>query len=319
MHSLLPRLTVELMKDPHAIGRRAFLRGGTLVLAAGMLGASRGLHLLAEGSADAPTPAVKIGLLTDAHYADREVKINRFYRELRAKMRESIDRFNRLKPDFVVELGDFIDAADSVEEEIGNLEAIEAEYARFSGPRHYVLGNHCVHTLTKEEFLEHSGAASPFYSFDSGPFHFVVLDACFRADGVAYGRKNFHWTDTEIPSDERDWLAVDLGKTNKPTVIFAHQRLDLENNYAVKSSPEVRRILEKSGQVLAVFQGHSHKNEYREIRGIHYCTLRAMVEGSGKENNGYGLLKMFPDGSMHLTGFREQVDRDFSTDSKPPA
>src|SRR5690606_30487172 len=94
------------------------------------------------------------------------------------------------------------------------------------------------------------------------------------------------------------------------TVIFAHQRLDLENNYAVKSSPEVRRILEESGRVTTVFQGHSHKNDYRELNGIHYCTLRAMVEGAGEENSGYALLEIFQNGSMHLTGFRQQVDRD---------
>lgn len=285
------------------------MRGGTLILGAGILSGSRTLNLLAEESRAEPT--IKIGLLSDIHYADRDMHINRFYRESRAKMRESIDRFNELKPDFIVELGDLIDAADSVEDEIGNLKVIESEYARFAGPRHYVLGNHCVHTLTKQEFFQHSGATAPFYSFDAGPFHFIVLDACYRTDGVPYGRNNFHWTDTEIPLLERDWLAADLRKTGKPTVIFAHQRLDLENNYAVKSSPEVRRILEGSGRVLAVFQGHSHKNDYREINGIHYCTLRAMVEGSGEENSGYGILKMFPDGAMHLTGFRKQSDRAF--------
>ena len=39
--------------------------------------------------------------------------------------------------------------------------------------------------------------------FDRGGFHFVVLDACFRSDGVPYGRKNFKWTDTKIPPAER--------------------------------------------------------------------------------------------------------------------
>ena len=298
------------MKHHRVIGRRALLKGGTLVLGAGLLCGTKSITLHAGGKDVLPS-AVKIGLLTDVHYADRDMRINRFYRESAGKMRECIDRFNRLKPDFIVELGDLIDAADSVEAEIEHLTTIESEYARFSGPRHYVFGNHCVDTLTKEEFLEHSNARTGFYSFDTGPFHFVILDACYRADGVSYGRNNFHWTDAEIPPAQRDWLRWDLHNTERPTVVFVHQRLDVENNYGVKSAPEVRDILERSGRVLAVFQGHSHRNDYQEIKGIHYCTLRAMVEGSGKGNSGYGLLDMFPDASMRLSGFREQADRRF--------
>jgi alkaline phosphatase len=58
--------------------------------------------------------------------------------------------------------------------------------------------------------------------------------------------------------------------------------------------------------VSAVFQGHSHKNDLKEIGGIHYCTLVAMVEGSGAENNGYSLMEIEPNGTIHLTGFRKQ-------------
>jgi predicted phosphodiesterase len=292
-----------------AINRRAFFRGSTLVLGAGILGGGRALEALAGENA-AP-PAVKIGMVTDVHYADRDTRINRFYRESRAKLRESIDQFNRLKPDFIVELGDFIDAAENLEDEIEHLRAIEAEFSRFSGRRVYVIGNHCVTTLTKEEFLDHSGARETFYSFDHGPFHFIVLDACYRADGVSYGRDNFRWTDTEIPPAQQDWLRWDLRNSNKPSVVFVHQRLDVENNYGVKSASIVRGIFEESGKVLAVFQGHSHRNEHREIGGIHYCTLRAMVEGSGEENSGYGLLNLFGDGSMHMAGFRQQAELRF--------
>ena len=35
---------------------------------------------------------------------------------------------------------------------------------------------------------------------------------------------------------------------------------------------------------------HTHKNDHRDIGGIHYCTLVAMVEGSGAANNGYSVM-----------------------------
>jgi hypothetical protein len=58
--------------------------------------------------------------------------------------------------------------------------------------------------------------------------------------------------------------------------------------------------------VFAVFQGHSHQNDLKDIGGIHYCTLVAMVEGSGKENNGYSTMDILENGTLRLTGFRKQ-------------
>ena len=52
------------------------------------------------------------------------------------------------------------------------------------------------------------GQKKSYYSFDSGKFHFIVLDSCFRSDGQPYGRKNFEWTDPNIPAAEVDWSAV---------------------------------------------------------------------------------------------------------------
>ena len=57
---------------------------------------------------------------------------------------------------------------------------------------------------------------------------------------------------------------------------------------------------------MAVFQGHSHQNEVKTIKGIHYCVHRAMIEGSGEENNGYSTVDVFADGTIRLTGFRKQ-------------
>jgi alkaline phosphatase len=285
------------------IGRRAFLERGALWLLAFASG-SRFMRSVGEELSDAPL--LKIGLLTDLHYADRPPAGTRFYRETQAKLRECVDRFNAVMPDFVVELGDFIDAAETVQGELSYLRTIEAEFARLRSPRHYVLGNHCVWTLTKEQFLDNCGAREPFYSFDQGPLHFVVLDACFRADGLAYGARNNVWTDTEVPPQERDWLKADLKRAERPAVIFIHQRLDVENEYGVKSAPAVRKILEESGKVRAVFQGHSHQNDYREINGIHYVTLAAMIEGSGMEHNACGLMSVFKDGAIQLQGFRQQ-------------
>jgi predicted phosphodiesterase len=254
----------------------------------------------------ASEPTLRVALLTDMHYADKPPAGTRHYRETVDKLAEAAGQYKKDKVDFLVELGDLIDAADKVEVELAYLKTINEKLSSISPHRHYVLGNHCVDMLTKQEFLTTVGQERSYYSFDQAGYHFIVLDACYLANGVSYGRKNSTWTDTNIPEEELAWLGQDLAATDKPTVVFAHQRLDVSTNHGVKNNAKVRQILEASGRVFVVFQGHSHGNEVRQIGGIHYCTLHAMVEGSGIQNNGYATLEFFGGSSLRLRGFRMQ-------------
>jgi alkaline phosphatase len=282
------------------LSRRAFLHNSTLCLAG-----FSGLQA-AESEAKA---LIQVGLMTDLHYADKEPTKTRFYREALAKLDEAVEVMNREKPALVVELGDFIDQADSVEREIKWLKTMESHFAKLSMPRHYVLGNHCVGTLTKAEFAQHTKAAGEHAAFESGGVTFLILDACFREDGTPYERKNFKWQDSNLPKPELEWLESELSKASGPVIVLAHQRLDSDKAHAVRNAAEVRALLEKSGKVLAVFQGHSHKNDYQQIAGIHYTTLVAMVEGTGLESSGYTMLDVMPDSSLRLNGFRRQMNR----------
>lgn len=282
------------------LSRRAMLQGSTLFLATAATLRAEKLFAF-DDKAD-----LRVGLMTDLHHADKPAAGTRHYRETLTKLAEAAEKFAATNPDFVVELGDLIDAADTPEIELRYLAEVNKHFSAISEDRHYVLGNHCVDMLTKEEFLGGVGKSESYYSFDRQGYHFVILDMCFRSDGKPYGRKNSQWDDTNIPAAEVDWLRDDLQKAQGPTIVFAHQRLDGENQHCAKNSPEVRRVLADSKKVAAVFQGHSHQNDYKEIDGIHYCTLAAMIEGSGVESNGYSLLELHNNGTLQLSGFRRQ-------------
>lgn len=287
------------------LGRRAFLQHGTLLLTAAALGSE---PLFADEQ-----KVLRVGLVTDLHHADKPPAGTRHYRESVKKLIEAGEYFQQAKADFVVELGDLIDAADSVDTEQKYLTTINQEFSAISKDRHYVLGNHCVDTLTKDEFLGGVEQKQSYYSFDRSGFHFVVLDACFRGDGQPYGRKNSKWNDANIPAAEMEWLEADLNATEKQVIVFAHQRLDVSSDHGVKNCPAVRRILEGSGKVRVVFQGHSHQNDLKDINDIHYLTLVAMVEGSGVENSGYSLLEIAMNGNISLKGFRKQKTHEWET------
>jgi predicted phosphodiesterase len=289
------------------ISRRQIIKRGALCLAA----ANSSSLFAADETAK---PVLRFGMLTDLHYADKAPASNRHYRETLAKLEQTVTSFNATPHDFVVELGDFIDRAENVEQELEWLSTIEAQFAKLKSPRHYVLGNHCVETLTKDEFANHTGMNHPpHHAFEYQGASFIILDACFREDGVAYGRKNSHWQDSNIPPSQLDWLKSTLEKISSgPVIVFAHQRLDENKHHSVRNAAAVRQLLEESGKVTAVFQGHSHKNDYQQINHIHYTTLVAMIEGSGLDSSGHATLELMPDASLRLHGFYRQQDRNLT-------
>ena len=293
------------------LGRRAFLKGGTLLLAGSTLAWGEASWLLAATNENIK-PKLRIGLATDLHYADKPPSGTRHHRESLTKFSEAATRFQQEKPDHIIALGDLIDSAAALDAEKGYLKQVAKEFAHLPGKHHFVLGNHCVENLTKPEFLSIVGQEKSYYSFDAAGYHFVILDACFNRDGAAYGRRNFKWGDANIPPAEMEWLRADLRQTEYKMIVCVHQCLDLIPPYAVQNCNVVRSVLEKSGKVIGVLQGHFHWGNYWAIRGIHYCTIQAIVEGSGPENNSYAMLDILPGDAVRITGFRKQKSHQWS-------
>ncbi len=258
---------------------------------------------------------VTFGLVTDLHYADLDPNANRHYRESTEKLAECVTDMNSRSVDFLIELGDFKDQGKTADETLRNLQAIEKVFRQFKGARYHVLGNHDMDRLSKAHVLasiENTGIPRErsYYSFDVKGVHFVVLDATFRTDGTPYDSGNFKWTEAFVPPEELSWLEGDLKKTRLPTLVFIHQLLDSDQDvYFVRNAAAVRRVLEQSGRVRAVFQGHYHEGRYTRVKGIHYYTLKAMVVGSGTENNAYAVVEVAADGSLKVTGIKRAESR----------
>ena len=259
-----------------------------------------------------PSP-LRIGLITDVHYADIDGTEVRDYRDGLSKVREAAAVFRERNVSLALELGDFTDRAPDVEAKIAGVRAIAAALAESGAECRHVVGNHCLDMLSKEEHLAAVGEEATFYSFDRAGYHFIVLDGCFRGDGRPYTRGDFDWTDAHIPADQLCWLAADLAAATDPTVVFLHQRLDCAPPHGIADAEHIREILEGSGRVRAVFQGHDHDGAYTKIEGIHYVTLKAAVDGTFPEGNAYGLVEFSDNGDIHIDGFRRQEGRALET------
>ena len=89
---------MSIDNDPFRLGRRAFLKSGTLVLTAAAVNPS-------SLFANEETPPLRIGLVTDLHYADKAPAGTRHYRETLAKLEEAAKQFEQDKPLFLVASG----------------------------------------------------------------------------------------------------------------------------------------------------------------------------------------------------------------------
>ena len=86
------------MVDKAPQSRRSFILNGSLFLAGtGFAGSAA-----ANAFADESKRKVRVGLITDLHYADKPPAGSRYYRETLTKLEEAATQFGKDKPDFTV-------------------------------------------------------------------------------------------------------------------------------------------------------------------------------------------------------------------------
>lgn len=257
---------------------------------------------------------VKFGLITDTHVCDKPDQAStitvtaaaRYFTGGPAKIEAFAQAMNTADAAFVAELGDFTDNPTDTklpydkrrEAALGYLKTAEAKLSAFKGPRYHVIGNHDTDQLSKEDvaaLVQNSGIALPagqyHYSWTVNGVHFVALDAGYKTDGAPYSGvpgtpgAGYTWDDANVPAAQLEWLKADLAANKLPTVLLTHQQLNpqdaieagFDTKHYVKQAAEIRSVLEKSGQVIAVFSGHWHDGGHQVVNGIPYVVLQANV------------------------------------------
>ena len=244
-----------------------------------------------QGIAAGPSDLVRVGIVADVHAHDTdspgELKVMTNYAE---RLTAFIDAMTAWPSDLVVELGDLVNGAFVLGPGYGDpdriLQILDDAVALFSAlecPVHYVLGNHDLYDLSKNQFLAAVGREEKYYSFDLGGYHFVMLDAEYNDPGEADYDHVFMRVKCRIPQHELNWLRDDLANTAFPAIVCVHQPFDAEYDRDAGGPPvvnnvQVMHLLSGSDAVIAVFQGHTHESSHTEIDGIHYVTFAAMVD-----------------------------------------
>lgn len=234
---------------------------------------------------------LKIGFVSDLHFgpqAFHEGKLRKLTHHAAELTRGVVRRMNEdLRPDLLVNLGDDIED-----------ESRDADLARYTECQDIlrtakaelvnVAGNHDTIHLTRSDLARIWRREGPlFYSLDRGGFHLVVLHTIEQKD-----------VDIRIPRAQLEWLKDDLARTELPVVVLMHHSAseqELEDSFwfagrahlaLVKERAELRAILEESGKVRVVFNGHVHRNHLDLIRGIPYVTVQSLIENLDEDAPG---------------------------------
>lgn len=127
-------------------------------------------------------------------------------------------------------------------------------------PMHYVPGNHDItDSLQLPMYLRYAG--KPYYSFDFGPDHFIVLDNS-RGDGFLVDQAR-----------QLEWLKKDLEKSKKARYTFCFYHMPRWNIDPGEKVLDTLHAIFKAGGVDAVINGHYHSYQYGVRDNIRYITL----------------------------------------------
>ncbi len=252
--------------------------------------------------------SVRFALATDSHYSEKEPLDDKHYSESLLKMQEFVSTVNDQDCAFAVHLGDFKDEdliADPATT-LDYLKRMEQAFSGFKGMRYHCIGNHDLDSITKNEFLSHveNSTIDPrksYYSFTRGSVKFIVLDANFNSEGEDhFFQEEEDWERPFLPEQQLRWLEKELNSSSKPCVVFCHHPLFayVKNgrSYHVVNYPEIRSVLEESGKVVAVLNGHMHEEMFHEINSIQYLAMNSMLEGTFVQRNCFYLLEISPSG-----------------------
>ena len=215
-------------------------------------------------------------MFTDSHYSSKEITCgDRYNSRSLEKIRKAYEHFKEQSCELVIILGDLTDKEESHEKELANLKQISSVISDSGIKTVCVMGNHDGFAYDEDEFYGVLEGCRP-QNMTANGVNLVFIDACHRSDGKHYTPGDSDWTDTFYPYT--DELEKHLRTVNGDTYVFMHQNIDgnVREDHRVHNASEIRSILEKSGKVKCVYQGHYHYGLNSSVNGIEYVTLRAM-------------------------------------------
>ena len=246
------------------------------------------------------------GVIADCQYCNYPTAGVREYAMSDKKLQECVANFNTMDLEYVIHLGDFIDR------DWESFDVVMPIYNQLKMPKYHVLGNHdfSVPIDKRPEVYKRMGMPSKYYDFKVKGWRFVVLDGndvSFHAYGEGspeYIKAEKYYQDNQIDSPKWNgaigevqltWLQSVLQKAtdNKEKVIlYCHFPVFPENVHNLWNANDIIEIIEHYPCVKAYINGHNHEGNYGFKQGVHYITMKGMVD---TKETSYGKMTLSED------------------------
>ena len=223
---------------------------------------------------------------------------------LLSKLIEKIN--NEIKPELVLNLGDLVEDFNDHDKDIINLNYIWNKFKNIKGKFYSCIGNHDLRSMSSRNEVEQiMGYGHSTFSFDIEGMHIVILGTYVNND---IGTESGGIFKTQFISEQDlNWLKEDLDENKLPTIICTHFGVaedDMKGNWWFESCPEhallgnrkeLKEILKKDKNIIAVFSGHQHWTKTIIEDGISYYIVGSMTENINNDG--------IPDGVYYIVEF----------------
>jgi 3',5'-cyclic-AMP phosphodiesterase len=226
---------------------------------------------------------MRFALISDVHFgppAYHKGKLRKLTHRAEALTAAFVERMNAVDhPELVINLGDVVED-EGRDQDLGQYRRFIHVLGGLNARVLHVAGNHdqvCLSDDDLRALWRHMGPL--YYSCDLGDVHWVALRTVDEPGRAIH-----------LPTEQLVWLAEDLATAPCPTIVLLHHpasemRLDgnrwfegRAHRCLVAERQQFRAIVEGSGKVVAVFNGHAHWNHLDVIAGIPYVTLQSLTE-----------------------------------------
>ncbi|MBT5185312.1 MAG: hypothetical protein HOH19_07600 [Kordiimonadaceae bacterium] len=257
-----------------------------------------------------------IGAIADCQFADQDYVGKRYYRQSPAKLNKAVIHLNKLNLDYVVHLGDFIDT------DFQSFEKLLPITNRLTHPLYHVLGNHdfSVADNKKKQVPEKLNMPARYYSFKHKGWRFIITDgndvsmhgwaknSSQYAQAVEAHKNQYADRETwngALSETQIKWIKSELEQAeeaDEKVALYSHFPIYPTNEHNLWNDNDILKLVSSFNVVKLWLNGHNHDGNYDEYKGIHFLTLKGMVD---TKETSYSTIE-FGENKILVRGFGRQ-------------
>ncbi|PYB77926.1 metallophosphoesterase [Rhizobium wuzhouense] len=271
-------------------------------------------------------PRLRLGIIADPQYADRDpdTDLNRYFREVPARLEQAITHFEPLPLDAIIVLGDLIDR------DFENFSTVLGILERSRHPRILLPGNHDFlvsadrlhdihatlgmpapyyqHRLNGVRLLVTEGNEISLFSSPKGDPRHVEAEArlaALKAEGVA----NAQTWNAGISQTQEDWIRARLTEAEaacEPVLLLGHYPIHPPSDHNLWDGERLADLVATSPASVAYLCGHQHAGNYARLGNTHFVNFCGMVDTP--ETSAFAVLSLFDD-RIEIEGFGREPSR----------